>query len=644
MIIPIEWLKEYVDTNKSSEEIAETFTSLGLLLDKPVETSEYGNEVLDLEHRMDRADWLSILGCARDFAAMENIELKPPKGFEGKGKAPKRENVVPITVECPDLVTRFTTKVIRNVKVGDSPEWMKQRLEKYGIPSINNIVDVTNYVMIEYGQPLHAQDLEIFEKKEIVIRRAKDGETLTTLDGTEIILTPEMFILAQNNEPITLGGIVGGKKTGVTAETKNIILDAGNYNQANIRHTSRKLGIRNETVSRSEKFLAPELTEVAVQRAVQLILELAGGEYYDNQDWYPQKTEEKIMNVRYSRVSVLSGKEPDPKRVKEILKGLGYEIVREKAKELSVKIPYFRTDVLVEDDIVADFLRISNYKNIKTVMLAQAPPTNITSESFKTKDELRQALVKIGGIEYITNPLVPADESIENQIKLENALSEEQSALRTDIKQTLRIIAKEHGKREKEGLIFELGRIYFKEGGNYKEERRLTAMQVGKGSKMEIHKALKVNLTTLFDELSIGDVHYRKTCLGTAEIYQSDEKLGHLDYDSFTLYSDKISKAERTRKKIVREHTNVSTLDISLLVPEDFEMGDVIYDMENLNTKIKEVRVENEYRGEGIQEDRRSILLSIRIEDKNLTNTDTQTAHDQLLRLVETYPQIKIRD
>ena len=644
MIVPIEWLKEYIDTNKSAEEIAETFTALGLLLDRPVITSEYGNKILDLEHRMDRADWLSILGCARDFAAMENTELKLPEGLEEKGKTPKRGDTVPIKVECSDLVTRFTTKVIKNVKVGDSPKWLKQRLEEYGITPINNIVDITNYVMVGYGQPLHAQDLDIFEKKEIVIRNARDGETLTTLDGTEINLDSEMFILTQNDEPITLGGIVGGKKTGITAKTKNILLDAGNYNQANIRHTSRKLGIRNETVLRSEKFLAKQLTEVAIQRAVRLILDLAGGEYYENQDWYPQKAEDKIMDLRYSRVKMLSGKEPDTRRVTEILERLGYEELEGKAGGLSIKVPYFRTDVLVEDDIVADFLRISNYNNIKTAMLPQAPPKNITSEDFKIKDELRRALVYIGADEYITNPLVPADGSIKNQIKLENALSKEQSALRTDIKQTLGIIAEEYKKREMEGLLFELGRVYFKENEDYKEEKRLTAIQVGKGSKEEVQKALKVGLATLFEELGIKSTHYSETDSRTAEIYQSDEKLGHLDHNSFTLYIGKIAKAKRTRKVIIREHTNVSTFDISLLVPDDFEMGDVIYGIENSDPRIKGVRVENEYKGKGIEEGQRSILLSIRIEDRNLTNEDIQDIRGQMLRLVETYPQVKTRD
>jgi len=391
-----------------------------------------------------------------------------------------------------------------------------------------------------------------------------------------------------------------------------------------MRHTSRKLGIRNETVLRSEKLLAPELTEIAIQRAVQLILELAGGEYYDNQDWYPKKAADKIMNLRYSRIEKLSGKEPNTKRVKEILKKLGYEILEEKTEGLGVKIPYFRTDVLVEDDIVADFLRISNYENIKTVMLAQAPPKNITSESFKIKEELRQALVKVGGDEYITNPLIPTDENIENQIKLENALSEEQSALRTDIKQTLGVIGKEYEKRGKEGVIFELGRVYLEENGNYKEDRRLTVIQAGKGSKKENNEALKVALATLLSELNINDVHYKGKESGEAEIYQADEKLGHLDWNSFTLYIGKISEAKRTRKKIIREHTNVSTLDISLLVSE--------------------VKVESEYKGEGIQEDERSILLSIRIEDKNLTTEGIQNVHKQLLKSIEAYPQITIRN
>ena len=299
MKIPLIWLKDYLDIDKTPKEIAESFTALGLMLEKPFE-----NDVLELEHRFDRSDWLSVIGCARDLSAIEKIELKLPKRFEGKGK---EGGGVAIKVECPHVVNRFNTKVFRNVKVGKSPEWLSKRLKLYGIPSINNIVDITNFVMVECGQPMHAQDLSKFGKEEIVIRMAKNGEEITTLDGTKAKLDPSVFILTQNDKPITIGGIIGGIETAVTESTTYIILDAGNYDQSLVRNTARKYKIHNETVLRYDKFLHPDGTQLALERAAYLISELAGGDYYENVDYYPKRLPLSTSKIRLDRIKKICG-------------------------------------------------------------------------------------------------------------------------------------------------------------------------------------------------------------------------------------------------------------------------------------------------------------------------------------------------
>ena len=228
----MEWLREYVKPNKTYKEIAADFTQLGLMLDK----YDSDKNVLDLEHRMDRSDWLSITGCARDLAAYENIAFTFPTLYSKKGRAPDTSTRVEIKVECPDLVNRFNTRIFKKIRVGESPDWLKGRLEAYGIPSINNVVDITNYVMVELGQPMHAQDLAKFSKREIVIRRALDKEKITTLHGDTIELDTDTFVLAKDGKPAVIGGIVGGADTGVDENTTEIILDAGNYDQVNIFH------------------------------------------------------------------------------------------------------------------------------------------------------------------------------------------------------------------------------------------------------------------------------------------------------------------------------------------------------------------------------------------------------------------------
>ena len=181
MKIPLDWLKQYISTDKSAKELANDFTMIGLLLDKPIvdfSHEEYSTKVLDLEHRMDRADWLSILGCARDLACYLKADLIMPEAIDLPSQI-EVNSQIEIKVDCPDLVNRFTTLVIKGLNVKPSPSWLSNRLEAYGIPSINNVVDITNYVMVEMGQPMHAQDIAKLSKKEIHIRRANEAETLT---------------------------------------------------------------------------------------------------------------------------------------------------------------------------------------------------------------------------------------------------------------------------------------------------------------------------------------------------------------------------------------------------------------------------------------------------------------------------------
>jgi phenylalanyl-tRNA synthetase beta chain len=332
MKIPVEWLKQYIKTEKETKELAQSFTFLGLMLDKPLADymdGSYTTPILDLEHRMDRSDWLSITGCARDLAAFERVDFISPELYTQEGKKPNSDQIVDVKVECPDMVNRFNTRVFRNIRVGESPAWLKNRLQSYGIPSINNIVDITNYVMVETGQPLHAQDLAKLEKPEIIIRKARKGEKMVTLLGDTVELDESNFVLTQNDKPTVIGGIVGGQTTGISNTTTDFVLDAGNYNQTAIRKASRRIKIQNETVLRCDKFLHPDLTEYAIHRATKLILELAGGIYYSNIDWYPNQQKHKKFILRMERLEKLSGMTFLKAGVKEILVRLGYVILNE---------------------------------------------------------------------------------------------------------------------------------------------------------------------------------------------------------------------------------------------------------------------------------------------------------------------------
>lgn len=619
MKIPLTWLKQYIDTNKSPKEIAHTFTMLGLLLDKPIINLPNGEMVLDLEHRMDRSDWLSILGCARDFAAFENISLKYPQIYDKKGK---EGGEIEIKVDCPDLVHRFNTRVFKNIKVSKSPEWLASALEAYGIPSINNVVDITNYVMVELGQPMHAQDIDKMDKKEIHIRRARKGESITTLLGETISLDSDTFVLTQNDKPTVIGGIVGGKTTSVDENTVNIVLDAGNYNQNNVRATSRRLKIQNETVLRYDKFLHPKLTQFAIQRATYLILELCGGEYYENYDYYPTKWAEKEMSLRYSRIQKLGGILPEDAKIKQILTSLEYEVLSEEKNDsdtiLKLKVPYFRTDVEVEDDLVADILRINDYSTLPLSPISSAPPKEITPKIYDFEDKLKDMLVSIGLHEHISDPLTPINDN-DTQVVLENALSSEKCALRTNIYETLKPICDTYFKHNiKKVGIFEIGNIYTVNGdkneyANYIETRILQIVFVNKDKNLiDNTNSLKEILWTLIYELGISDV-WIKFKNNKYNIMYNNESIGEISLDNIWIDVQKLMQVPQ--KESVRVYTQIQHThihDISLVLPLSTHFGDIHKEIKSISDDILSIEVIEEYIDETvIGKDKKGILVRV---------------------------------
>jgi phenylalanyl-tRNA synthetase beta chain len=613
MRIPLDWLKEYVDVSKlSTKEIGDAFTQIGLMTDKP-----FDGKVFDLEHRFDRSDWLSILGCARDLAAYLKVDLKLPPTHMQDGKMPQSDQIVDIKIDCPDAVNRFNTRVFRNVKVKTSPEWLKTRLEEYGIPSINNIVDITNYVMVELGQPMHAQDLSKFRKQEIVIRKAHDDEKLCTFLGDEVTLYPEAFVLTQDGTATVLGGIVGGRETGVDEKTTDIVLDAGNYNQNIIRKVSRKLKIQNETVLRYDKFLHPDLTQNAIERATYLILELAGGDYYQNVDWNPSEYKAKEMVLRKSRITKLAGFNIADGDISDILNRLGYQVVSEDADSYKVVVPYFRTDVEVEDDVVSDILRINGYTKISTAQIQSAPPRDITPEIYKFEETLRDVLTQLGGRECITDPLVSRNGNPErNQIILENSQNSQKNALRTCIAGPLADMATNYSKNKiNSAILFELGKIYTQKGDKknfetYLETRVLECLVFDENKKpKEIHQKASSLLGAVFKNLGINHFAYKNVDEREARIVIGDMTAGSVRYNGFTLLTEVVQSCPRHVDRVVAETINTNSVETSLVVPKDIPVGDVIAVIKSENSDITKVEFLEEYLGSEIGKDKRSILI-----------------------------------
>ncbi|GAB4027113.1 MAG: phenylalanine--tRNA ligase subunit beta [Candidatus Microgenomates bacterium] len=567
MKIPLNWLKDYVETNKSPREIAASFTQLGLMLDKPLDNSG----VLDLEHRMDRSDWLSIMGCARDYAAFEKIKLKYPKTATKKPPKVSPDELVEITVNSK-AVRRFNTRVVKNLKVGESPEWLKERLTAYGIKSINNVVDITNYVMVELGQPMHAQDLAKLKKREITIRPAKAGETVKTILGTTVNLDKEIFVLSSGGVATVIGGIVGGLDSSVTNDTTEIILDAGNYDQSVIRKNSRRLKIINETVSRYDKFLHPDLCEIALDRATYLLETIANATVYLNFDYYPNIVKPVSMTLTYKRLKTISGMELPIKDIKRILTALEYQIVDETNDSLKLVIPYFRTDVEVEDDVVADILRINDYSNIPTTPLSTPVPKDITPTILTFEEHLRDLLVAQGAHEHITASLVK-ESGISEEILLSNALSSDQNALRISAKQKLLEIQINYKKHQVEdAVIFEIGKSFSQTNGDYREKRELTI----------VGHTVTSPITTLMHQLGIK--HFVSN---TGEIMVSNTPIGKLEVGSATLDTALLMQYQQKYQGIISDFRHEVKRDISLIAPNNVTYFDITSVIESTKPKFR---------------------------------------------------------
>lgn len=555
MKIPLIWLKDYVTTDKSAKDIAASFTQLGLMLDKPLDDTN----VLDLEHRMDRSDWLSILGCARDLAAFEGIKLNYPKVSVKPGMPIPNAEKIDIHIDTP-VVHRFQTRIIKGIKIGKSPSWLVERLKAYGMDSINNIVDITNFVMVEYGQPMHAQDIAKLPGMDISIRKAKKGEKLKTILGTEIDLIGDTHILTSGTVPTVILGVVGGKQTSVSDSTQDIVLDAGNYDSRIIRKSSRQLKIMNETVSRDDKFLDPRLIDLALDRATSLILEIAGGTHYTNDDYYPSPITPKDMTLRLSRLKLLSGMDLDLGRAKSILEALEYKILDESIETLTVEIPYFRTDIEVEDDLISDILRIHNYQSIPVIALSTPVPIDITPSIYKFEEKLRDLLVAQGGHEHITSSLTTSNGQ-SDEVVLANALSSDQNALRRSLEPGLAHVASTYKKHQlSNSLLFEIGKVFRKNDSTYLEGRLLTVMSDSD------------SLATLFASLGITNYLINEK----HEIMIDAKVVGNMSQSGYTLVTDALQPHYTPYTGIISEFNHTSSLDLSLLVRSDLNYANIL--------------------------------------------------------------------
>ena len=473
-----------------------------------------GDVVFDLEVTPNRPDLNSLIGIAREIAAVTGSPLRIPELKITNSKL-KIEDLVAVRIEDAELCPRYTARVIKGVKVGPSPDWLRSTLEKVGIRSISNVVDVTNYVMLEVGQPLHAFDLHLVGQASclssgghlvqgsrelgrdalgedrrdacptIVVRRAAAGEKFKTLDNQERTLTADMLLIADETKGIALAGVMGGANTEINAQTVDVLIESAYFNPTNIRRTSKQLGLRSDASYRFERGADVSICDWASQRAAQLILETAGGQLAEGVvDAYPKPAPLKQVNLHYSKTKDLLGIGISHADQVSFLAKLGFGVVEQQPGECTFSVPTWRVDIKRDTDLIEEIERLNGLNNTPATPPRGALGTNAFDSIYDQIAEARRILAGLGLNEAQGQTLVARSEVRSQQseeiVALANPLSSDMDVLRPSLLPGLMHSLRHNITRKNYDVaLFEIGRVFIKSNGATKEERRVAIALTG---------------------------------------------------------------------------------------------------------------------------------------------------------------------
>ncbi len=450
-----------------------------------VKVLDYNDYVMTFELTPNRGDSMSAIGIARDLAALASVKVKRPS-FKIKPSKKKTKSFIKVSIADTEACPRYAARIIQGITITESPWWIKKKLIMCGIRPINNVVDVTNYVMMECGHPLHAFDLDRFGSSEVVVRRAKKGESFTSLDGKSHALTPEVLLITNGKEGVAAGGVMGGLKSEVEHDTTNILLEAAYFKPSVIRRSRKQLGMTSESQARFEKGVDPYGVEYAINRAAFLLQEICGGEVLDGiVDAYPKKIKPRSISFRPERCNNLLGTKLSTVRIKKILKDLEFKVMG--GQKLKVQVPTFRPDIEREVDLIEEVARIEGYDKIPDAVENLGPLFTPVGFSDRFKNELRHRLIGLGFDEIIGHGLT--DSRLGKllhpelpQLKIQNPVSAELDVMRNSLYPfALNVVQHNLNFRTMDLRLFEIGKVYFPPDakGNWVEEDRLLLLVTG---------------------------------------------------------------------------------------------------------------------------------------------------------------------
>lgn len=631
------------------------------------EALNLNDDILEFEITPNRPDCLNMLGLAREISATLRTKMHYPEIKLSEGDI-KTEDEIAIDVEDSEGCHRYVGKVLKKVHVQPSPDWLQSLLMKAGVRPINNIVDATNYVMLEYGQPLHAFDLKKIPNKKIVIKKAEDNSVFKTLDGVDRKLDKRVTMITDGKNPLAIAGVMGGMDTEVDEETTEVLLESANFEADGIRETSKRLNLRTEASSRYEKGVDKEVALTAINRASQLIQSITNCDVYEGVlDVYPKPFKEASIELRISRVNRILGTNFTGVEIERILKSLEVKVV-DNGDTLNVTPPSYRGDLVKEVDYIEEVARIYGYDHIPSTM----PEATITlggiNPSTKVENMIKSALTAQGLFEVLTYSFVSPssiskvkiskESPLQNTILLNNPLGEETSAMRTTLMPSmLEVLERNYKKGNTTMKAFEIGRTFWK---NPKEKMPLekSKLVIGsygaeenffilKGRIEEMLKGLKIDKLdfvkepyhSTFHPGRCANIYLQGRLLGTfgevhpnvTDNYGIETRcyLAELDFEEILKQADLEKKYQPLPKypSILR--------DIAIVVSADTEIAEIEKVFEPyLEGILESYQLFDVYQGDQIEQGSKSIAYSLIYRDfnKTLKEKEVNKVHEQVLK------------
>jgi len=662
------WLKEYIDVKLKPKELAEKLTMAGLEIEAVSQAD--GEWVFEAEVTTNRPDWLNIIGIAREVAAITDEKMAATKAGQhssastGRAAQPKSAANCIIQVLDKQSCPRYTGRIITGVKVAPSPEWLIKRLKSIGVRSVNNIVDITNFVLFETGQPLHAFDFDKLSGGRIIVRRAKGNEQIVTIDGVTRKLDLSMLVIADENAPVAIAGIMGGKGTEVTESTKTILLESAYFDPAITRKVSRCLGLGSDSSYRFERGVDLAGVKTASDRASALIAAIAGGLTGKIIDIGKKSITQANVLVNFQKVNDVLGTNVPTKEISRILKALGLKSGKTSKAGAVFTIPSWRRDLKKEEDLIEEIIRIYGYDKICTdsVFIPMQPDlARIISDtlvSFGLNEAITYSLVdKVLDDIFQPAPLVAA-------IKIKNPLSSDFAVLRRNIIAGILNAAKWNLNRNINDIkLFEIGPVYHSEKLDRQEENHIVICLSGTrrdnwqdGVNPVDFYYLKGITDSLFKKLGVSNYDIKPGQSGifqaeqSAEIMIKGEPAGFLgkvekgllkkidiDKDCFIcqINMDILAKHVELKKRFTAlPKFPVVYRDISTLAKIETPLGDIVNMIkETAGDIIKEIKLFDVYKGEQIPKGHRSLIFRLTYQsfDKTLTDKEVEIIHSGII-------------